>query len=129
MMLPGAGRNESFLSLDVRFEKTRHVLLEELAKHGLSFREWTTVAGGEGSAARVDQILAFVTASDVDSWAAVDDEDPQTPPPLLGKRERPRAPPELVFEGSGTQQFAAIRGYDEVPVSTTFCSHGCIAGA
>ena len=114
------------------------MLLEELAKHGLSFREWTTVAGGESSDARVDQILAFVTArADVDSWAAVDDEDPhpaclcpllQTPGPLLGKRERPRAPPSF-FEGSGTQQFAAIRGYDEVPVSTTFCSHGCIAGA
>ncbi|CAE7944759.1 unnamed protein product [Symbiodinium necroappetens] len=58
-----------------KFEKTRQMLLEELAKHGLSFREWTTVAGGEGSDARVDQILAFVTASNVDSWAAVDDED------------------------------------------------------
>ena len=51
------------------------MLLEELAKHGLSFREWTTVAGGESSEARVDQILAFVNASGVDSWAVVDDED------------------------------------------------------
>ncbi|CAE7210588.1 unnamed protein product [Symbiodinium sp. CCMP2592] len=58
-----------------KFEKTRNMLLEELAKYGLSFREWTTVAGGEGSEARVDQILAFVTASGVDSWAVVDDED------------------------------------------------------
>ena len=58
-----------------RFESTREMLLENLAQHGLSFREWTTVAGGESNDARVDQILTFVTASDVGSWAVVDDED------------------------------------------------------
>ncbi|CAE7445168.1 unnamed protein product [Symbiodinium natans] len=58
-----------------KFEKTRDLLNENLAKYGLSFREWTTVAGGEGNDARVDQILAFVTTSGVDSWAVVDDED------------------------------------------------------
>ncbi|CAE7639053.1 unnamed protein product [Symbiodinium pilosum] len=58
-----------------KFESTREMLLENLAQHGLSFREWTTVAGGESNDARVDQILTFVTASDVGSWAVVDDED------------------------------------------------------
>jgi hypothetical protein len=59
-----------------KFENTRDILADALAKYGLWFKEWTTTAGGETSIARVDQILSFVArAPNVSTWAVVDDED------------------------------------------------------
>eukprot|EP00913_Durusdinium_trenchii_P015703 g14756.t2 len=58
-----------------QFESTRQVLMEHLGQYGLLVGDWTTVAGGESNEARVDQILSYVTALDVASWAVVDDED------------------------------------------------------
>lgn len=48
--------------------------MEHLGQYGLLVGDWTTVAGGESNEARVDQILSYVTALDVASWAVVDDE-------------------------------------------------------
>ncbi|CAJ1335341.1 unnamed protein product [Effrenium voratum] len=58
-----------------RFETAREVLAETLAQYGLAVSDWTTTAGGETNNARVDQILAYVMASQACTWAAVDDED------------------------------------------------------
>ena len=50
------------------------MLAETLAQYGLAVSDWTTTAGGETNNARVDQILAYVMASQACTWAAVDDE-------------------------------------------------------
>lgn len=60
----------------VRFETARNVLAENLGRYGLHVKDWTTTAGGESNEARVDQILSYVTALDLETWAVVDDEAP-----------------------------------------------------
>ena len=60
----------------VRFETARNVLAENLGHYGLRVKDWTTTAGGESNEARVDQILSYVTALDLETWAVVDDEAP-----------------------------------------------------
>ena len=60
----------------VRFETARNVLAKNLGHYGLRMKDWTTTAGGESNEARVDQILSYVTALDLEAWAVVDDEAP-----------------------------------------------------
>ena len=60
----------------VRFETARNVLAKNLGHYGLRVKDWTTTAGGESNEARVDQILSYVTALDLEAWAVVDDEAP-----------------------------------------------------
>jgi hypothetical protein len=52
------------------------VLAKNLGHYGLRVKDWTTTAGGESNEARVDQILSYVTALDLEAWAVVDDEAP-----------------------------------------------------
>lgn len=63
-----------------KFDHTRALLAKELAKHGLRFRNMTTIAGGETAEGRVDQVLAYVHQAKVQTWAVVDDEDLQALP-------------------------------------------------
>lgn len=58
-----------------QFETARNVLAKNLGHYGLRVKDWTTTAGGESNEARVDQILSYVTALDLEAWAVVDDED------------------------------------------------------
>jgi len=57
------------------FEHSRARVFDELARCGLQCASWTTIAGGDSNEARVDQILSYVSAHPVDSWAVLDDED------------------------------------------------------
>eukprot|EP00747_Dinoflagellata_sp_TGD_P183740 gnl/TRDRNA2_/TRDRNA2_38850_c0_seq1.p1 gnl/TRDRNA2_/TRDRNA2_38850_c0~~gnl/TRDRNA2_/TRDRNA2_38850_c0_seq1.p1 ORF type:complete len:190 (-),score=45.39 gnl/TRDRNA2_/TRDRNA2_38850_c0_seq1:111-632(-) len=56
-----------------RFDTSRAVLTDALAKYGMHFERWTSVADKEGG--RADQILEFVQKDGADRFAVLDDLD------------------------------------------------------